>query len=457
MLLGLILSILTATYTVVSTTEVEASGVIPNNSTYEYSRTADSGKKGQMTAGNGTTLRLEGWDDCVIEEVVLVMHSNKGSGKGVLRMTIGGDVVWEILDKPFAHQQWAGAYSAEWVNVRQAINATVPTGGLVQIQIAATENSLYISEYRIRYTAPSPSKYMVRFSTGLDIAPEALTEQSAGAGVVLPQWVDTAGWRFVGWSEVELEDECTVLKNSEILHALSKYYPKQDTQLWAIYQSGDRVAKSTKDYVSGDYLIAMKNATTELVGKDVAAAMCGGVVAEEGQVVTEELIVTRDDEAWVIDNSVWTEDMVYAVELGSDSTLTMQHVSSSEWIGYEGSHLASVQSVWQYKVLDDGTLAVYYMVGKQGYALYMGNGLHGADVSITAHSQPMKIERWTENAFMLFPAQIAEYTCWPLGRGNGIERVLGPSQAVEGEAIYMLGNYVLYIKDGRKYLKLLHK
>jgi hypothetical protein len=185
--------------------------------------------------------------------------------------------------------------------------------------------------------------------------------------------------------------------------------------------------------------------------------MCGGVVAEEGQVVTEELIVTRDDEAWVIDNSVWTEDMVYAVELGVDSTLTMQHVSSSEWIGYEGSHLASVQSVWQYKVLDDGTLAVYYMVGKQGYALYMGNGLHGADVSITAHSQPMKIERWTENAFMLFPAQIAEYTCWPLGRGNGIESVLGPSQAVEGEAIYMLGNYVLYIKDGRKYLKLLHK
>lgn len=457
MLLGLILSVLTATYTVVSTTEVEASGVIPNNSTYEYSRTSDSGKKGQMTAGNGTTLRLEGWDECVIEEVVLVMHSNKGSGKGVLRMTIGGDVVWEIADKPFAHQQWAGAYSAEWVNVRQAINTTVPTGGLVQIQIAATENSLYISEYRIRYTAPLPAKYMVHFSTGLDVAPDPLTEHSAGGGVVLPQWVDTAGWRFVGWSEVELAEEYNALKNSEILCALSRYYPERDTQLWAVYQNGDKIVRSMKDGVSGEYLIAMKNAATELAGKDKAAAMRGGVVADDGQVVTKEVVVVRDEDSWVIDNSVWTEDMVYAVEFVNDSTLTMQHISSGEWIGYEGSHLASVQSVWQYKVLGDGSIAAYYMVGKQAYAMYMGNGLHGAERSIVAHSQPMKVERWTEGALMLFPAQMAEYTSWPLGRGNEVERVYVPSQQVEGEATVLIGNCVLHIKDGRKYLKLLHK
>ena len=457
MLLGLILSILTATYTVTSTTEVEVSGVIPNNSTYEYSRTADSGKKGQMTAGNGTTLRLEGWDDCVIEEVVLVMHSNKGSGKGVLRMTIGGDVVWEILDKPFAHQQWAGAYSAEWVNVRQTINATVPTGGLVQIQIAATENSLYISEYRIRYTAPSPAKYMVHFSTGLDIAPEALTEQSAGAGVVLPQWVDTAGWRFVGWSEVEMEEECTALKNSEILHALSKYYPQRDTRLWAVYMNGEKTVKSVADYVNGEYLMVMKNATTELAGKDVAAAMRGAVVTEEGQVVTKPVVVAKDDEAWVMDNSVWTEDMVYVLEMGDDSTLTIQHISSGEWIGYEGSRLINRQSVWQYKVVDDGTLVVYYTIGKQSYALYMDNGLHATDLTITAYAQPMKVERWTENALMLFPAQMAEYTSWPLGKGNGIENMFVPQQVVEGEALVRVGNYMLYIKDGRKYLKLLHK
>ena len=457
MLLGLLLSVLTATYTVTSTTEVEPSGVFPANSTYDYSRTASTGQKGQMTAGNGTTLRIDGWDDCVVEEVTLVMHSNKGNGKGVLSMTVGNEVVWKIEDKPFSHKQWAGSYSTDWVEVRQEINTTVPIGGVIQIQIAATENSLYIGEYRIRYTAPAPVGYMVSFTTGMDAAPEALTESSAGGGVVLPQWIDTAEWRFVGWSEVALENNVTDLKDNEILHAASRYYPQRDTRLWAVYMNGEKTMKSVADYVNGEYLMVMKNATTELAGKDVAAAMRGAVVTEEGQVVTKPVVVAKDDEAWVMDNSVWTEDMVYVLEMGDDSTLTIQHISSGEWIGYEGSRLISRQSVWQYKVVDDGTLVVYYTIGKQAYALYMDNGLHATDLTITAYAQPMKVERWTENALMLFPAQMAEYTSWPLGKGNGIENMFVPQQVVEGEALVRVGNYMLYIKDGRKYLKLLHK
>ena len=457
MILGLIFSILTATYTVISTTEVEASGVTPDNSTVEYTRTASTGQKGQMTAGNGTTLRIDGWDDCVVEEVTLVMHSNKGNGKGVLSMTVGNEVVWKIEDKPFSHKQWAGSYSTDWVEVRREINTTVPIGGMIQIQIAATENSLYIGEYRIRYTAPEPVEYTVSFATGLDVAPGALTESSAGGGVVLPQWIDTAEWRFVGWSEVALENNVTDLKDNEILHAASRYYPQRDTRLWAVYMNGEKTVKSVADYVNGEYLMVMKNATTELAGKDVAAAMRGAVVTEEGQVVTKPVVVAKDDEAWVMDNSVWTEDMVYALEMGDDSTLIIQHISSGEWIGYEGSRLISRQSAWQYKVVDDGTLVVYYTIGKQAYALYMDNGLHATDLAITAYAQPMKVERWTENALMLFPAQMAEYTSWPLGKGNGIENMFVPQQVVEGEALVRVGNYMLYIKDGRKYLKLLHK
>jgi hypothetical protein len=343
------------------------------------------------------------------------------------------------------------------VEVSQEINTAVPANGMIQIQIAATENSLYIGEYRIRYTAPEPVEYTVSFATGLDVAPGALTESSAGGGVVLPQWVDTAEWRFFGWSEVELDIESNALNDNEILQPLSRYYPKRDTQLWAIYMSGDKIARSRVDYENGEYLIVMKNAITELAGKDVAAAMRGGVVTEEGQVVTKPVVVAKDDEAWVMDNSVWTEDMVYALEMGDDSTLTIQHISSGEWIGYEGSRLISRQSVWQYKVVDDGTLVVYYTIGKQAYALYMDNGLHATDLTITAYAQPMKVERWTENALMLFPAQMAEYTSWPLGKGNGVENMFVPQQVVEGEALVRVGNYMLYIKDGRKYLKLLHK
>ena len=56
MLLGFIFSILTATYSLSSTTLVEVSGDVPTGSTYTYERTATSGQKGQMTEGNSTRL-----------------------------------------------------------------------------------------------------------------------------------------------------------------------------------------------------------------------------------------------------------------------------------------------------------------------------------------------------------------------------------------------------------------
>ena len=74
MLLGLIFSILTATYSLSSTTHVEASGDIPEYSTYYYARSAEHGQKGQITAGNSTCLTLTGWDGKYIISPLSIVH-----------------------------------------------------------------------------------------------------------------------------------------------------------------------------------------------------------------------------------------------------------------------------------------------------------------------------------------------------------------------------------------------
>jgi hypothetical protein len=111
MICALILSIFSATFTLTSTTEVKPSGVLPNSSTYEYKRSATTGQKGQMTAGNTTCLELNGWDGCIIRKVELQMHSNTKSGRGFLDMTVGNNVVWAIEDQDFCEEAWAGMYT----------------------------------------------------------------------------------------------------------------------------------------------------------------------------------------------------------------------------------------------------------------------------------------------------------------------------------------------------------
>ena len=82
MLMHILFAIFTATYTLVSTTAVEQTGNAPDNATYTFERTATSGQRGQMTAGNSTTLTLAGWENTTIRSISLEMHSNSKSGAG---------------------------------------------------------------------------------------------------------------------------------------------------------------------------------------------------------------------------------------------------------------------------------------------------------------------------------------------------------------------------------------
>ena len=442
MLLGLLFSILTATYTVNSTSTVEQTGDVPAYSTYSYERTATTGQKGQMTAGNSTRLHLAGWDGCVIRSVALQMRSNTESGAGSLSVKVGQEVAWKITNMSFADTEWAGNYSTEWVEVKKVLNVQVDDFEEIDIWISATENSLYIGSYTIEYEPAVAGESRVRFVTGLDVAPDDMLPSEIGGAIVLPAWQDTAIWHFVGWSEVEILEETPV---GEVLTAGSEYVPMRNTTLWAVYSDAD--SKAVTNYVSGKYVIAQRSALTEVEtgsGMALASEVSGGYVDLCGVEMEK-----NSEGCYELKTSIMDE-MIYDVVFASDSILSIEHVASGTLVGYKNTSLHTNNSLWKYKVLSDSSLLMYYDYSGRQYALMLG---YDPDNNVVARAQRVDVGKWTSNAFWLFPIVYPTYTSWPFGKMYGVEDVRVPMDGT-GECVWHWGNYELHVKDGKKILYL---
>ncbi len=447
MLLGFIFSVLSATFSLSSTTTVDVSGEVPIGASHEYARSATTGQKGQMTAGNSTCLSLIGWDGCTIRSVALQMRSNKSSGKGSLSVRVGNDVIWSIANEEFASSAWAGEYTTEWVNIQKDVECVVSSGNTIEIVISATVNSLYIDSYTIEYEAAQAQCYSVEFKTGLDISPSTLTQLTLGSPIVLPEWQDTAIWRFIGWSEIEALDASS---QPIVFPAGASYIPKKNTTLWAIYSDADE-SRSTTNYQSGAYIITEQNAFSDMVlGPEYGMAIHSGVF--QGTVPVRTVRMEHTQQGDYILLSPMTEDMFYDVQFVSDTTLSIRNVAMDMYIGYNRNELADQQSLWQYRVLEDGSIVCYYFYKRNTYALYFGAGVRGEKEYIVAYSQPLDIESWQSNALIFFPAMIASYTSWPFGKWDHVKNI----QSQTEEAIYRFGLYELHVKNGKKTLRLLH-
>ena len=449
MLLGFVFSILTATYSLSSTTSIEVSGDVPTGSTYTYERSATSGQKGQMTEGNSTRLHLEGWDGCTIHSIDLQMHSNKSSGRGSLQVCVGGEVIWSVVDETFSSPNWAGEYTTKWVNVMKDVQCVVPDAADIDIIISATENSLYIGSYTIKYTEAPVRCYTVDFVTGMDISPAMLTQSAIGAPVVLPAWRDSLDWRFLGWSEEEVLESTL---EPAVLSPGALYFPTRNTTLWAVYSDGDKLV-SVSDYQSDRYVMMMCNTVTESVlGVGHGMAMLGSV--SDGEIALRDVRMMRLDEGGFVLETPVSGDMAYYVDFVSDSTLTIRHVQSNTWVGYKERSLSAVSSLWQYRVLDDGSILVYYMYSNKSYVLYFGSGVNGTNEYMSAYSQPALVDLCAKDGLVLFPAVVLHYTSWPFGKGDGVENVL--LQHDGEDRFFRFGIYELHVKDGKKTLNLLH-
>ena len=387
-------SILKATYTLTSTTTVKQSGTAPESSVATYERTSSTGQKGQMTAGNSTRLELRGWDDYIIKEVELQMRSNMKSGAGSLSVVVGMDTLWKIDNQPFSDDVWAGNYSTDWLSIAKSMNTLVEENECIEINISATENSLYINSYTIYYAVPQC--YTVTFHTGLDTCPPPLTQSAPDKPLILPAWQDTAEWYFLGWSEEEvLENQLT----TPLLSAGDSYLPRMNTTLWSVY-SNQREYRAVSEYISGQYAIAMSNEVSTLEGDGM---IMDGYV-KDGVVSTQPVGLQRNSDGVYCIYSTLKENVLYDVQFYKDSTVSIMHHDTKRMIGYKGKKLFTIDTLWQYRVLEeDGSLAIYYpyedYYEKSYYALYMGLQQN----TMVAYAKKINIVDWDSNALWLFP------------------------------------------------------
>ena len=407
-------SILKATYTLSTTTKIEQSGTPPKSSSAIYERTAKAGQKGQMTAGNSTRLELRGWDDYIIKEVELQMHSNMKSGAGSLSVVVGMDTLWKIDNQPFSDEVWAGNYSTDWLPITRSMNTIVKENECIEINISATANSLYINSYTIYYAVPQC--YTVTFHTGLDTCPPPLTQSAPDKPLILPAWQDTAEWYFLGWSEEEvLENQLTM----PLLSAGDTYFPRKNTTLWSVY-SNQRENSAISEYISGQYAIAMCN---RVEGDDM---VMDGYVQENGFISTQPVKLMRNHDGAYCIQSMLPEDVFYDVQFYKDSTVRIMHHDTKRMIGYKGDKLFTIDTLWQYRVLEeDGSLAIYYPNKDNYYALYMGTQ-EDKDVAL---AKRIDIAGWRKFGLWLFPK--LEITTWPFGKYDNITNIVRPVSADE--------------------------
>ena len=437
MILGLLISAISLTFTVTSATSVEATGVVPQGVEATYRRSGVTGQKGQMTAGNTTLLHVSGMDNCVIDSVVLNMRSNKSAGAGGLSMSIGNQTVWSIADTDFAHVDWNGSFTNEWVNISRCIGIKVGNAEIIEVLIEASKNSLYINSYTFYYTPAEPEAYEVRYVLGFGENPSNSSEESPASGVILPGGKDSLQWRFLGWSEYEVIDADTCPK----LYATGeRYYPKADCKLWAVYTDSE-IQRPVIDYVSGDYVVV--NAYWGL-------AMIGGV--NEGVITTSELELVQNEGDYILQGGVKPE-MLYRLTFMKDSLLTIEHITSHRFIGWDDNMLCDDSSKWNYRVLGDGSLTIYHFYDKKCWMLFYGRGADFSHDEIVVYPAKVTLELMKSDGMLLFAEEEKYYTTWPFGRMDGIKDVILPDFNGESEDyILYLGNYELHIQNGRKWL-----
>ena len=433
MILGLLISILSATYTITSSSSVEESGNIPVGSEATYSRSGTTGRVGQMTEGNSTLLVLDNWGGIEIDSIALEMRSNKTAGAGSLNVSIGEDVVCKIKDADFSDKNWNGDFSDEWCRISRWIGEKVGIGEQIKILIQASKNSLYVNSYTIYYTLPEPEAYTVSFVSGIGLEIPNSTEKSPLSGITLPCIKDTLEWTFIGWSESEVleSDSCP-----RIWQADEVYYPASHCKLWAVY-TNERSQEAISNYVSGEYA---------LVNTFWSRAMVGGI--EDGMVSTRDVELSITETSYALLDKV-TDDMVYAVNFLTDSTLTIENIANEEWIGYNEKGLDDSQKIWHYHILSDQSLCIHQPQG----VLFWGFGADAMQEYVVVYNAKVDWTLMQADGFRLFDIQNMYFTTWPFGKIDGVEDIIIPEFIEENtEYILHLGSYELHIQNGKKWL-----
>jgi hypothetical protein len=194
--------------------------------------------------------------------------------------------------------------------------------------------------------------------------------------------------------------------------------------LWSVY-SNQRENKAVSEYISGQYAIAMCYVGTDIEGDDM---VMDGYVQENGFISTQPVKLMRNHDGAYCIQSMLPKDVFYDVQFYKDSTVSIMHHDTKRMIGYKGDKLFTIDTLWQYRVLEeDGSLAIYYPYKDNYYALYMGTQ-GDKDVALATR---IKIAGWGSSGLWLFPKLEVQITTWPFGKYDNITNIVRPVSADE--------------------------
>ena len=402
------------TFTVESKSSVSAEGEWPFDYDVAYANTYN---KGQVRAGDSAVLTVSHLEGITIEAVDVYVKSNKAGGAGIFTVKADGQ---NIATKSGSLKEWIGSYDnteshpiALLSNRRNGVDELIVT-------LVGTENSLHIEKYVIQWTQASAGS--VTLMRGFQTY-ATLTEESGGAGVVLPSMDNIANWQFVGWSETEF---WTVYEEPQYRYAGTRYVPEPNDTLWAVYQYAEMPPE--RDFVeelySGVYMY---------VNRDNHYALSG--VPANGKMQYANANVYDDSQHYQIDFSE-AKDTAY-----------ITHVPTGTPIGFDGTKMAAKASPWLVYHNSDQVLFYTTIKGKN-YVLWLnvmaGDGsLYAGLWQVDPQDSPMGLQ----DTYM--PVEVYAFTCHP-ETGLGVGMPHGDSQ----DRVVYFGIYELHIVDGHKYLRL---
>ncbi len=416
------------TYIVTSKTSVLAEGNEPVGSMATFAQTG-TGQKGQMTADNSTLFTLTGLQGLYLHKVTLQMRSNSTAGAGMLQMTVGEDILWQINQSSFATEQWNGSFTTAWTPIAWSVTPSYlfDQHNSLSIHITATENSLYVASYTITYSTEAPTPYTVQFHTGTNQSLAPLTENGVGEGLILPscQAADSI-WYFTGWIDTPIASTNDKNQLPPIYAAGERFYPLGNTTLYALYCNTPNEANlwvQDTIFASGYYIMVDSLWNT----------MPHGATNSQGRIEVFDLEITQltNDGYAIFPKAYYLDEVVYFIDFLPDSLAMIQHVETQQYIGYPrtvSGKLTKDSVAWNYRVTPGKEVVFYHAFGSEWVQLRTK-----PDNSGDPYYQAYKTT-FTKCANILFniddcPEIVqSTYTSYPLG--TAINNTLSPSVRV---------------------------
>ena len=441
------LFLLIAIYTL-SGKQAVPSGDIPDGATCEYEQSGT--QTGQMTAGNYIRLTLYGYEGMTLNSVSLKMHSNKDSGAGSLKMTVGESAVWTINDAAFNTSSWAGKYSKDLVTITHSLGGAVVGHDVpISLYIIASQNSLYLQSVELDYSAPAPKAYTVSFAPHIPIDVSPVTEEQPGVGVVLPVVpLEDAEWQFLGWA---IQSYGLTENMPGVNYAGTRYYPTNNCTLHAVYVQHAETQPwlPTADLTQGDYLIALYEPTSSKLWHAVGAV-------ENGMIATVKYDLYQAD-GWVeLPTYVYDENAVYTLDV-TDDILTITHKATNTGIylasGGKFAKTSASGAMWTIEPMEVETddMPHFGISGVLGGKTYYVSYSAGTDGKL--YFRPVSDVNYRHDLLLYavndMDDSMPTYTSFPFG-GN----VADTQQTGTMEYRMQIGPGVLTIKNGKKYLQI---